>query len=46
MAARLAAWLRFAGARAGVARLVDLCPNAPKDCKDLADLSKAIAPPF
>ena len=41
LAARLVGWLRFAGVRADVARLVDLLPDAPEGCKDLADVAKA-----
>jgi len=41
LAARLVGWLRFAGVRADVARLVDLVPDAPEGCKDLADVAKA-----
>jgi hypothetical protein len=41
LAARLAGWLTFAGVRAAVARLEDLCPDAPEGCKDLADVAKA-----
>ena len=41
LAARLAGWLTYAGVRADVARLVDLCPDAPEGCKDLADVAKA-----
>lgn len=41
LAARLVGWLQFNGVRADVARLVDLVPDAPEGCKDLADVSKA-----
>jgi len=41
LAARLVGWLRAAGCRAEVARLVDLCPDAPEGCKDLADVANA-----
>ena len=41
LAARLVGWLTYAGIRADVARLVDLVPDAPEGCKDLADVSKA-----
>ena len=42
LAARLVGWLRAAGVgRADVARLPDLCPDAPEGCKDLADVAEA-----
>lgn len=41
LAARLVGWLTFAGVRADVARLVELVPEAPEACKDLADAAKA-----
>jgi len=42
LAARLVGWLRFAGVRrVDVARLADLCPDAPEGCKDLADIAQA-----
>ena len=41
LAARLVGWLRFAGVRADLATLADLCPDAPEACKDLGDVSKA-----
>ena len=41
LAARLVGWLTYAGVRADVARLVDLVPDAPEGCKDLADVAKA-----
>ena len=40
LAARLVGWLRFAGVRADLATLADLCPDAPTACKDLADIAK------
>lgn len=36
---RLVAWLRAAGCRAELKTLGDLCPDAPEDCKDLADVA-------
>lgn len=41
LAARLVGWLRYAGVRAAVATLAELCPDAPEGCKDLADVAKA-----
>lgn len=41
LAARLVGWLTFAGVRADLATLADLCPDAPEGCKDLADVAKA-----
>lgn len=45
LAARLAGWLTFAGVRADVARLVDLVPDAPEGCKDLADVAATVKQP-
>ena len=39
LAARLAAWLTAKGCRADVATLPELCPDAPPECKDLADVA-------
>lgn len=39
LARRLVAWLRAAGCRAEMKTLGDLCPDAPTDCKDFADLA-------
>ena len=41
LAAGLVGWLRYAGVNADVARLADLCPDAPAGCKDFADVSRA-----
>lgn len=41
LAARLVGWLTYAGVRADVATLADLCPDAP-DCKDLADVAAKV----
>jgi hypothetical protein len=43
LAARLVGWLRYAGVQADVARLADLVPDAPEECKDLADIAQARA---
>ena len=45
LAARLVGWLRFAGVKADLASLSELCPDAPPDCKDLADVAKAKGTP-
>jgi hypothetical protein len=45
LAARLAGWLTFAGVRADVARLVDLVPDTPEGCKDLADVAATVKQP-
>lgn len=39
MAAHLVGWLRAEGCRADVALMATLYPDAPADCKDLADLA-------
>lgn len=39
LAARLVGWLRFAGVKAEVSTMADLCPDAPEGCKDLADVA-------
>lgn len=39
LAARLVAWLRYAGVRADVATMRELCPDMPADCKDMADVA-------
>jgi hypothetical protein len=39
LARRLVAWLRAAGCRSEMKTLGDLCPEAPEDCKDLADVA-------
>ena len=40
LAGRLVAWLRAAGCRAEVQTLPDLFPDAPAECKDLAELAE------
>ena len=45
LAARLVGWLTYAGVRADVARLVDLVPDAPEGCKDLADVAATVKQP-
>lgn len=44
LAAKLVGWLRAAGCRATLSTLADLCPDAPPDCKDLADVAAAMKP--
>ena len=39
LAAALVGWLRAAGCRADVATVPELCPTAPAECKDLADVA-------
>lgn len=39
LARRLVAWLRAAGCQSEMKTLKDLCPDAPEDCKDLADVA-------
>ena len=39
LAAKLVAWLRAAGCRAEVSTLSELVPDAPPECKDLADVA-------
>jgi len=39
-AAKLVGWLRAAGCRSELNTLAELCPTAPPECKDLADVAK------
>ena len=45
LAARLVGWLRAAGCRATLSTLPELYPDAPADCKDLADIASTKANP-
>ena len=45
LAARLVGWLRAAGCRATLSTLPELYPDAPADCKDLADIAATKANP-
>jgi len=45
LAARLVGWLRAAGCHATLSTLPELYPDAPADCKDLADIAAAKANP-
>ena len=45
LAARLVGWLRAAGCHATLSTLPELYPDAPADCKDLADIAATKANP-